>query len=71
MPRRGSSVSVERFCTRVLSATLSAADKEWFPRWIRRYAESVGNQLGNLPVDQAKVVRFLQCLRDSDTPVWQ
>ncbi len=64
-------MSVERFCTRVLSATLSAADREWFPRWIRRYAESVGNQVGNLPVDQAKVVRFLQCLRDNDTPAWQ
>lgn len=64
-------MSVELFCTRVRSATLSAADREWFPRWIRRYAESVGSHRGNLPVTEADVVRFLRCLRDNGTPAWQ
>jgi integron integrase len=64
-------MSVELFCSRVQSAAFSGADKEWFPRWIRRYAEAVGSQHGNLPVTEAGVVRFLRRLRDNGTPAWQ
>lgn len=64
-------MSVDLFSTRVRSATLSAADKEWFPRWIRRYADSLGSHSGNLPIDHPRVIRFLRCLRDNGVPAWQ
>ena len=50
---------------------MSKNDKEWFPRWIRRYASSVKAVEGKLPVSQDEVIRFLQSLLKSKTPAWQ
>lgn len=64
-------MSVAQFCAIVRGTKLPAADKEWFPRWIRRYASSCGDPVGKLPVSENRVVPFLQDLRDHGTPAWQ
>jgi integron integrase len=64
-------MSVARFRNEVASAPLAPADKEWFPRWIQRFADSLGNPAGNLAVTEAGVIRFLRSLRDNGTPAWQ
>jgi hypothetical protein len=64
-------MSVVRFRHQVASALLAPADKEWFPRWIQRFADSLGKPAGNLTVTEAGVIRFLRSLRDNGTPAWQ
>lgn len=64
-------MSIEGFCTQVRVAKLSEADRQWFPRWIRRYAEEFRATVGDLPVTQPNVIRFLRTLRDNGTPAWQ
>ena len=50
---------------------LPAADKEWFPRWIRRYASHCGATAGSLAVGESEVIAFLRSLREHGTPAWQ
>jgi hypothetical protein len=64
-------MSIERFCMQIRVATLSEADRQWFPRWIRRYAEEFHATAGDVPVTQPQVIRFLRTLRDNGTPAWQ
>ena len=65
-------MSVEKFCGRLHSAELSKNDRKWFPRWIRRYALSVGVPEGQeLPVAEASVIEFSRALLESSTPAWQ
>jgi len=64
-------MSVARFRRDVASAPLAPADKEWFPRWIQRFAESLENPPGNLAVTEPGVIGFLRSLRDNGTPAWQ
>jgi len=64
-------MSVAKFCSILPGTKLPVTDKEWFPRWIRRYASSCGDPAGKLPVSENLVVPFLQALRDHGTPVWQ
>ena len=65
-------MSVERFEREVATASYAKNDRIWFPRWIRRYAGSVGkNKRGQLPVAKSDVVRFLRSLRDNSVPAWQ
>jgi integron integrase len=64
-------MSIERFCGQIRAAKLNEADRQWFPRWIRRYAEEFPGSPGDLPVTQPQVIRFLRTLRDNGTPAWQ
>jgi integron integrase len=64
-------MSVAHFSRLLHEAKLGKKDKEWFPRWIRRYASSVHVAEGRLPVDHGCVIRFLQSLLKSNTPAWQ
>jgi hypothetical protein len=50
---------------------LPAADKEWFPRWIRRYASNCGATAGNVTGSENDVFAFLRSLREQGTPAWQ
>jgi len=47
-------MGVENFGRLLHEAKLSKNDKEWFPRWIRRYASSVKMVDGKLPVRRRK-----------------
>ena len=65
-------MSVCVFRKTVMSLPLRRADREWFPRWLSRYARSLrktDEQM--LPVEKAVVVRFLQNLRDHHVKAWQ
>lgn len=64
-------MSIERFNARIRTARLSEADRQWFPRWIRRYAEEFRVTRGDLPVTEPQVIKFLRTLRDNGTPAWQ
>lgn len=64
-------MSVERFSARVRGSSLSPADQQWFPAWIRRYAEAVRAARGPLPVTRESVIEFLRGLRSGGTPAWQ
>jgi integron integrase len=64
-------MSVEHFCRRVRDSSLSPADQQWFPPWIRRYAEATKTTHGPLPVSRNSVIDFLRMLRDRGTPAWQ
>lgn len=64
-------MTVARFCVILPGTKLPRADKQWFPRWIRRYASSCGETGGFLSVSERQVVEFLRSLRDHGTPAWQ
>jgi integron integrase len=64
-------MSVERYCTRVRDSSLTPADRQWFPAWIRRYAEATKTTHGPLTVTREGVIGFLKMLRDGGTPAWQ
>lgn len=64
-------MTVARFCAILPGTKLPRADKQWFPRWIRRYASSCGDTGGFLSVSERQVVEFLRSLRDHGTPAWQ
>jgi integron integrase len=64
-------MTVKRFCSMLHEAKFGKNDKKWFPRWVRRYASSVEETEGNLPVTESQAIRFLQSLRDHGTPAWQ
>ena len=64
-------MSVERYCSRIRDSSLSPADQQWFPAWIRRYAEATKTTHGPLPVTREGVIDFLRMLRDRGTPAWQ
>lgn len=64
-------MSVARFCAILPGTKLPKGDKEWFPRWIRRYASRSGDSGGSLSVSEREVVEFLRSLRDHGTPAWQ
>ena len=68
---RAPTMSVENFGRLLHEAKVGKNDKQWFPRWIRRYASSVQVTEGRLPVSQDDVIRFLRSLVKSSTPAWQ
>ena len=64
-------MSVRKFCWFLSEAKVSKRDKEWFPRWLRRYMQTAASVDGNLSVTEAEVVQFSRSLRDNGTPAWQ
>jgi hypothetical protein len=64
-------MAVKKFCTLLHELKLGKKDKLWFPRWIRRYAWSVGVVEGDLFVSEASVKEFSRSLLRNGTPAWQ
>jgi integron integrase len=64
-------MTVARFCAILPGSKLPATDKEWFPRWIRRYASSCQATAGNVTVGESEIIAFLRSLREHGTPAWQ
>ena len=64
-------MSIDQYCKLLHGSNYGKNDQKWFPKWIRRYAETVTEQEGKLFVVQDEVVRFSQMLRDNGTPAWQ
>ncbi len=65
-------MSVETFCRNLPSLPYGKNDRNWFPKWIRRYAGGLRRgKTDELPVDESVVIRFLQSLRDNGVPAWQ
>jgi hypothetical protein len=64
-------MTVMEFQRRLCQAKYPANDRKYFPLWIRRYAESVTEEGGRLPVSLASVKAFSRSLLASKTPAWQ
>jgi integrase len=64
-------MSVRKFCWLLNEASVSKNHKKWFPRWLRRYAETGELVDDNLSVTEAEVIEFSRSLRDNGTPAWQ
>ena len=64
-------MSVKRFQYLLHHAEYHQDDKTYFPKWVRRYAETVTSQNGNLTVTLDAVVAFSRSLRDNRVPSWQ
>lgn len=57
-------MSIRKFCWLLSEAKVNKRDQEWFPRWLRRYGETV-RVVGNFPVSEAAVIRFSRSLRNN------
>ena len=64
-------MAVRRFRELLHTLKLRKADQKWFPRWVRRYAESVTAENGLLPVTDQLIIDFCRLLLNSGTPAWQ
>ena len=64
-------MSVEKFLQVLPNANYGKADKDWFPRWIKRYASWSGIQAGLLPLSPDAAIRFSQSLLKNGNPAWQ
>ena len=61
-------MSIEQFEARIGKSKVGKADREWFPKWLRRYGATVSGGSGGLIVTRETVIGFLQSLRDGGTP---
>lgn len=52
-------------------ARYSRNDKEWFPKWLKRYAAGKQTTGRLLPVTEDSVIQFSKSLLQSGTPAWQ
>ena len=64
-------MSVKKYCRLLHDTRYRAVDKEWFPRWVRRYASTLSAKHDRLSITVEDVVRFSRLLRDNGTPAWQ
>jgi len=65
-------MSLRHFRQLVLSGSFSRTDREWFPRWIKRYAEFVGHDgQAKLPLTRDLAISFSRTLLQSKIPAWQ
>ena len=65
-------MSALRFSRLVLSLPISKTNREWFPRWVFRFASHLNcDRKSNLPSDHETVITFSQSLRDRKVPAWQ
>ena len=65
-------MSLSRFRQLVQSGSFSRTDREWFPRWIRRYAEFVGHDGRTaMPLTRDLAIGFSRLLLKSEIPAWQ
>ena len=55
-----------------LADDLGRNDREWFPKWIRRYALAFpARGRGDLPVNRHAVIEFSKSLLGNGAPAWQ
>lgn len=65
-------MSVKEFTKTVKAGEFGENDKNWFPAWLRRYAEFVNvGDTTKLPLTRDLAVQFSQGLRDGQVPAWQ
>ena len=65
-------MSLRHFQQLIQAGSFSRTDREWFPRWIKRYAEFVGNDGRSvLPLTRDLAIAFSRMLLSSQTPAWQ
>lgn len=64
-------MSLQEFKQRVATSKFRKNDKQWFPRWLQRYATSAPVIEGRHPVTVDHVTQFSRSLRDNGTPAWQ
>lgn len=64
-------MSVKKYCRLLHDTRYRAVDKQWFPRWVRRYASTLSAKHDRLSITVEDVVRFSRLLRDNGTPAWQ
>ena len=70
-------MALQQFQTKLAGSKYSKNDKNWFPKWLRRYQRSLRDN--SLPVDPdqklvvttASVIDFSRSLLKSQTPAWQ
>ena len=55
-----------------LDDSLGRNDREWFPKWVRRYALGFPGRLDrNFPVNRHGVIEFSKNLLKNGAPAWQ
>lgn len=65
-------MTVKKFYWVMNDAKLGKNDRKWFPKWLGRYAASMGvADGGTLPVSEDRVIAFSRELRDNGLPAWQ
>jgi hypothetical protein len=65
-------MSVQEFHKLVHVASFGKADKQWFPTWIKRYAEFAGHDgRSAIPLTRDLALGFSRELLASQVPAWQ
>ena len=65
-------MTLAKFEAVVLGDGVGEHDREWFPKWMRRYAMSFRNGLvDDLPVNRTSVINFSKSLLANGAPAWQ
>ncbi|MCC7336582.1 MAG: integron integrase [Pirellulaceae bacterium] len=65
-------MTLAKFDLLVLGEGVGENDREWFPKWLRRYAMNFRNGLvDNLPVNRNSVISFSKSLLKNGAPAWQ
>ena len=62
-------MSVREFARAVRAGEFGEKDRQWFPAWLRRYAEFVGVDEGTrIQLTRELAIEFSRTLRDSGVP---
>ncbi|MCA9065531.1 MAG: phage integrase N-terminal SAM-like domain-containing protein, partial [Planctomycetaceae bacterium] len=65
-------MSVREFARVVRAGEFGEKDRQWFPAWLRRYAEFVGvDENTRIQLTRELAIEFSRTLRDSGVPAWQ
>ena len=65
-------MSLQEFHKLVHVASFGKADKQWFPTWIKRYAEFAGHDgRSAIPLTRDLALGFSRELLASQVPAWQ
>lgn len=64
-------MSLQVYRAALAASEIGKNDRQWFPRWVMRYHEELGQPPGQLPVTTERVETFLKSLVRSKTPAWQ
>lgn len=64
-------MSLQAYRAALSASEIGKNDRQWFPRWVMRYHEGLGQPQGQLPVTAEQVEKFLKSLVRSKTPAWQ
>ncbi len=65
-------MTLAKFEIAVLQDGVGKDDREWFPKWLRRYAVNFrGGLLAELPINRNAVITFSKSLLKNGAPAWQ